>query len=622
MKRQYIVGSALIFSVMLMASCKKALEIKALDRIGEDIVWANKTNAETFIFSTYGIMNSFAGGPQTDPRTLNTIGFDDIYNGNQAVFTERIDRTTDAGFNNWAAIRRCNQIITKVASSAGISDADKKSLVAEGKFLRAMSYYNVARNIGRIVWIDQVLPDDADPLFPSTANPTESYNFIIKDLEDAIQDLPSTKIPGRANKYTAAAFLTEVCLEALAYKNYPAAANVNPSDPLLDKIISNAQIVIDGGYSLEPDYGQMFTNEKPTSNEIIFGIYRKATNTSVGSTPMQLYTPLINKDRITPSGGTPLLKNDNLFLGWVQHGPTQNIANDYLVIDKQDPSKAVRWDQTSQYLNAIDETMSIPTNKIPLATGEISVKRGTIKAGSSETIWSLNNVNRDARWYSSITSDSTLLYGETITTCYKGNATRWMKINFQSQGGYYVSLTNMYWRKGMYTNVSPSLGVDNPTDYHYVPTRLGRVLLNLAEAYLLKGDLANALLNFNRTRIVHGKLPAATASNLTNAWADYKRERRVDLVLENDYYWSLLRWGRYGGDANSGRPSGDVIPELTEVPLVMDISKDRTSYSVVEGSFFGQNNLRLFDKNRRYLFPIPQTFLDRNTKFGPQNTGW
>jgi hypothetical protein len=95
----------------------------------------------------------------------------------------------------------------------------------------------------------------------------------------------------------------------------------------------------------------------------------------------------------------------------------------------------------------------------------------------------------------------------------------------------------------------------------------------------------------------------------------------VDLVLEDDYYWSLLRWGRYGGPANHNIASGGIIPELTDVPQVIDISKSRKAFSVVEGSFFGSNNIRIFEP-KRYLFPIAQGYLDRNSKFGPQNPGW
>lgn len=606
---------------MSISCTRKVLDTQSFTKISEDVIWNSRANAETFIFSTYNaIMYDFASGPQTDPYTTNTLGFDAIYNDGEAVFTGRIDRHSDMGFNNWGDIRRCNMIISKVKASKEISESDKKELIAEGKFLRAMSYFSVARKIGKIVWIDQVLTPEDSLLLPSTKNPTESYEYIINDLEDAVQGLPDTRIPGRANKYVAAAMLSEVCLEALAYANYPNAPNINPSDPLIAKAIQYAKMVIDeGGYSLESEYGAMFNDKKPTSPEIIMGIYRKSINTTSVNTPMQLMVPNFSNSSVSRYGGSPLLESSiRIFEAWVQHGPTANLARNYLVIDRNDPSEALPWDQTSQFKNAVNQNVSVPETKIPKANDETSIEQGMIRPGSNETIWTLTNVGRDARWQATIISDSSRFYGETLTTCILGNSTRWMKKNGFA---YYLSLTNMYWRKGVYEEVSPRIISRTPTDYHYIVTRLGRVYLNLAEAYLLKQDLANVLSALNMTRTVHGQLPSSTAATFEAAWTDYKRERRVELTLENDYYWSLLRWGRYGGPANHGLPSGSVIPELTETPKVMDISKDRKAFSVVEGPFFSSNNVRVFE-TRRYLFPIAQSYLDRNTGFGPQNYGW
>ena len=605
----------------ILASCKDVLDTQPYDKIGEDVIWNSRANAETFIYSTYGIMNNFSGGPATDAWTMNLISMDGTYNGANAVFTERLDRTSDMGFNNWGEIRRCNLIIEKVGASPSITDPDKKELIAEAKFLRAMSYYNIARRVGRIVWIDKVLTPDDELLLPSTSSPTESYKYIIQDLEDAVAGLPTTKVGGRANKYVAAAMLTEVCLQALAYKNFPSANTVNPTDPLLQKVIQYGDLVQSGGYQLEVDYGGIFNERKPYSNETIFGIYRKAINTSCEGTPMQLMIPNLSNDNIQLSGGTPLLKSPiRIFEAWGDHGPSQDLADDYLVTDADIPQKTVRWDESSQFKNAIDAQETIPVSLIPKAAGEKELYRGSIKAGSNETVWTLANQHRDARWNASVLSDSSaVFYGETLTTDVKGNSGRWLKLNGFA---YYTSLTNMYWRKGVYNNVNPRIFVGVPTDYHYVVTRLGRVYLNMAEAYLLQKNLVKSLEMMNKTRVVHGQLPPSQAGDFAAAWTDYKRERRVDLVLENDYYWSLLRWGRYGGDANYGKISGSVIPELTILPKVMDISKDRKHFSVVQGAFFSSNDTRQFDPSRRYLFPIAQSYLDRNEKFGPQNPGW
>lgn len=610
---------ALVFSTVSLG-CKDVLDTQPFDKIGEDVIWSNKANAETFIFSTYSIMNSFNSGPSTDAWTLNLLAIDGTYNGAANVFNERIDRYSDMGFNNWGSIRRCNLIIEKVGNSSSITDSDKEELIAEAKFLRAMSYYHIARRTGRIVWIDKTLSPDDELLLPSTPNPSASYEYIIKDLEEAVEGLPSTKVSGRANKYVAAAMLTEVCLQALAYENYPNALTVDPSHPLLAKVIQYGEIVQQGGYNLEADYGGMFNDSKPMSDEIIFGVYRKAINTTCDATPMQNMVPNLNNDNIQLAGATPLLNSPiRIFEAWGEHGPSLDFTNEYLVIDQADPSKAVRWDETSQYQNSVDEQATISHNIIPSAEGEVEVKRGTV-TNPNTSIWKLTNEGRDARWNASILSDSSaVFYGETLTTDVKGNAGRWLKLNGHA---HYTSITNMYWRKGIYNNVNPRIYVGVATDYHYVVMRLGRVYLNMAEAYLLQGNLPKALEMTNKTRVVHGQLPPSKATDLSTAWTDYKRERRVDLVLENDYYWSLLRWGRYGGDANHGLPSGSTIPELTKVPEVMDISKDRMHYSIVTGSFYSANATREFNSGRRYLFPIAHSYIDRNPKFGPQNPQW
>lgn len=611
----------LLLLLLLFGACNKdVLDTEPYDKISEDVVWQNKANAETFIFSTYDLMYDLAGGPSSDAYTTNLLGFDDIYNGAAGVFNGRVDVFNDYGFNNWSEVRRCNLIIKKVSESEGIAESDKKELIAEAKFLRAMSYFDVARKIGRIVWIDEVLTPDDNLDLSSTASPAESYDYILKDLEDAIQDLPETKVSGRANKYVAAAMYTEVGLQALAYQNYPASPSIDPGNPILTKIIEYGNLVVDaGGYAMEADYGSMFNDVNPYSSEIIFGIYRKSVNTYLNSTPMQLMAPNLSNNFINQYGGSPLLTSSSqVFEAWLQHSPTQNFVDDYLVVDKNDPSKAVAWDETSQYKDAVQEGVQISETDIPKADGETTIKSGKIKAGSQESIWTLTNTNRDARWQSSIVSDSTQYYGELITTNILGNAPRWMKINGNA---YYLSLSNLYWRKGMYTNVSPTLLVGTPTDYHWVITRLGRVNLNLAEAYLLKNDVQNAVSKINTTRETHGALPPTTASSADEVWNDYKRERRVDLVLENDYYWSLLRWGRYGGAANHGLGSNSQIPELVDQPYVMDVSNDRDAFSIVKGQFYGANDLREFNV-RRYLFPIAKSYLDRNSNFGPQNPGW
>ena len=143
---------------------------------------------------------------------------------------------------------------------------------------------------------------------------------------------------------------------------------------------------------------------------------------------------------------------------------------------------------------------------------------------------------------------------------------------------------------------------------------------------LRQNKIAEAVAALNVTREIHGGLPLSTAGSSAEAWVDYKRERRVELAKERDFYWTLLRWGKYGGEANHGREPGGIVYELKdEVPGRIEISEDRKSFYVRTFADQGENynNIenRQFTKDRRYLFPVPNGQIDRNGNLD-QNPGW
>lgn len=173
----------------------------------------------------------------------------------------------------------------------------------------------------------------------------------------------------------------------------------------------------------------------------------------------------------------------------------------------------------------------------------------------------------------------------------------------------------------MYTNLSPRPFWNVTTPYHKVVFRYGRALLNKAEALLRLNRVAEAVEALNQTRTIHGGLPASKAANLTDAWKDYKIERRVELFYEADFYFSLLRWGKYGNEANDGKAPSSVIDELCEPATFIEISKDRSAAYVGNVQF--SNDERTFD-TRSYLFPITKSVINANPAItdADQNPGW
>jgi hypothetical protein len=335
--------------------------------------------------------------------------------------------------------------------------------------------------------------------------------------------------------------------------------------------------------------------------------------------PLQNVMPNTNNDILNQNNCGPLFQTNGgyPFIGWMWWAPTQNLIDEYEVIDEV-TQQGVRWDESTQFRNSVTVSQSAPAWT---TEGEVNEVLYSGTASGEVSVSDLMYKNRDARFQASIVRDDDRWRDEEIRLTVNGNL--WRKVH--GFLGPHVGTTGYYLRKGVY-NVEPRVAAGLPTDYHYVVTRYGRVLLNKAEAILWlagmgEGSVADAVAVCNQTRTVHGKLPPSTASTLEDAWKLYQRERRIELVMENDYYWSLLRWGKHGGPANYGAEPGGKIRELTVSPTYIEIAHDRKSFYVGTVTH-GNAQTRAFREERRYLLPIPQGQIERNPNLGPQNPGW
>ncbi|GAO43526.1 RagB/SusD family nutrient uptake outer membrane protein [Flavihumibacter petaseus] len=594
MKKKFINIFLIAVSLMLTGiSCKKLDETQPYDKITEDEVWSSKDNAMKFVYNAYSnVVGLYTNMVGDEVWTNNIIASD----GN-AFTRDQISRDEDYGFNKFAQVRMCNLIIEK-ANSSLLADVDKAELVAHGKFLRAMTYYWLARRFGRVIYVDRVLTEDEETYsLPQTASVAETYSLIMKDINEAIPGLPDVAATSLAGKTAGYALKSEVALQAAAYTG---------DDTYYQQSVDAADAVIQSGrHALEPDYEGMFNARKSSTTEIILAFYRDKSNTVVSNiTDMQLSIPNVNNDDVTREGATPHFKQDKVFEDWGKYSPTQNLIDDYLVIDDNDPTKAVRWDQSSQFMaNLSHRNSSFADSAVVTGAGSVN---------------SVIYRNRDLRFAASVVYDSTQWYGETVTTNRNGNLNRMIKGSLGS--GCCTPITNTFHRKGIYDDLVPRAFYNTPTNYHWVVFRLGRVILNKAEALLRQGKVAEAVATFNQTRTFHGGLPPSTAAGAADAWTDYKRERRVELFKELDYYWTLLRWGKYGGDANHNLAPGGTIPELETPPTFMEINIPRDGYRV-EVLKWNQNEVRVFDESRRYLLPIQQSQVDRHGSL-QQNPNW
>ncbi len=614
MKAKYIIPLALC-SGLFVQSCSDFLTTEPAAIYSEDLVWGSAANVDAFVMGKYSTVMSYYRDVAMTDRTFSN----NMVNCRAACPGEArglMENTYDIGLNGrFGIIRACNMIIEKCATSEVLDNKTRSEYVALGKLMRAMVYYDFARKTGKFIWVDKVLSsDDPDFNIPLTSSIEESYSYVLRDLREAIPDLPASQPAGAPDRDFGYAFLSEVCLTAAAYTND--AQSLQNGKSLYQEAVDAVDAI--SGASLDPNFEDIFNeNGAYSSPEIILAQYWDKQYTQCqNTTQINLIANVVNSN-LELNNCSPLWNTADIFECWLDFTPSQNLVDDYLVIDQQD-GKAKRWYETSQFTQnttPIDEATAFDMIEHKYDDQVATAYKVTTPGVS---ISDLMYENRDARFDASILRDGSKFYGETIAMFNRGNMTRWSGANY---GANHIPLTNYATRKTIYTNMSPRPFYNTQTDWHVVITRYGRALLNKAEALLRLNKVSDAVATFNQTRTIHGQLPPSTASTLAEAWADYKIERRCELFWEADWYFSLLRWGKYGYEANDGKAPSSVIDELTEPATFIEINRDRDAAFVGIVQF--QNNQRAFD-TRSYLFPIPQSLINANSAItnADQNPGW
>lgn len=636
MKSKYLL-TALMTGIVGLQSCNDFLDTAPTEGFPEDAVWSSQKSAEGFVLDIY----KYAISPYTDLWTW------DCDFSNNMVYCRfdcsgeargMMENTYDCGLNSqFARIRACNKVIEEMAKpESPLEESARAELTAEAKLMRAMFYYDLARKAGRYIWVDHVLTPEDEFNLPLTKDIVESYQHILDDIREAIPDLPESASRGRLSQGAAYAMLSEVCLTAAAYTDD--AASLQNGKSLYQEAVDAVDAISELGYTLDPNYEDMFNqNGAYTSPEIIFARYWSKDNTQVQNVDMINLIPNLLNDNLTKQRCAPLFKKGDIFECWLDATPSQNLVDDYLVID-QETNKAVRWYESSQFTAAtktltVDEAEAAMKNTWSEAgrdttencyVDEAELEGNTFRAfevtDENANISDLMYSHRDKRFDASIIRDGSTFLGEDIATIWRGNMHRLCSAN--AYAGDHVPLTNYSTRKYVYTEWENRPFYDVYTDYHKIAFRYGHAVLNKAEALLRLNKIPEAVAALNQTRTIHGELPASTAATEEDAWNDYKIERRVELFLEGDWYFSLLRWGLYGGAANDNKQPKAVIDELTEPATFIEIRRDR------KAAFVGKvavrfNDQRRFD-TRSYLFPITRGLIQANSAINDtdQNPGW
>ena len=178
---------------------------------------------------------------------------------------------------NYEGISRANTVI-RILGEAGpdVTDADKKRIAAEARFLRGHYYFDLKKLYNNIPYVDETVGYGTG--VEKVANNVDVWPKILDDFKFAMDNLPETQdAVGRPNKWAAAAYLAK---SYLYQKKYAEAKT------LFDQVIANGQTSNGKKYALLPKFHDNFDPALDNNSESVFAVqYAAGTGTFLNANP-------------------------------------------------------------------------------------------------------------------------------------------------------------------------------------------------------------------------------------------------------------------------------------------------------------------------------------------------
>ncbi|MFN3784779.1 MAG: RagB/SusD family nutrient uptake outer membrane protein [Spirosomataceae bacterium] len=139
---------------------------------------------------------------------------------------------------------------------------------AQAKFLRALNMYHVLDYFGQVPFREVTQGVDE---FPKILSRSEAFDFVVKDLTEALPGLVNagpSATNAVANKAAANFLLAKLHLNKAVFKGANPAGPYTHDKADMDKVIAYVDAITAAGYSLESDYFKNFTTE--ATKEVLF----------------------------------------------------------------------------------------------------------------------------------------------------------------------------------------------------------------------------------------------------------------------------------------------------------------------------------------------------------------
>lgn len=262
----------LLATVLSLSSCSDFLDIKPNGVLGEDDV-TGTDQVDKLVIAAYSVLGNDHYDAPMNLWPFGNVRSDDAYKGgrdeadiqdyhfyevsNNILTTFGIPDAT--WFNFYIAISRANTALRVLNTVTEEEFPMKNVRMAECRFLRGHSYFQLKVMFKYIPYIDETVPvEDYKNISNVALSNDELWAKIAEDFKFAYDNLPEAQQEvGRANKYAAAAYLAKTYL----YKGFRQdeehnMIGVDAED--MKQVVEYTGKVIGSQFHLEPDFANNF----------------------------------------------------------------------------------------------------------------------------------------------------------------------------------------------------------------------------------------------------------------------------------------------------------------------------------------------------------------------------
>lgn len=544
----------ILIVILCLVSCEDYLERKPLVSPTDETFISTKAELEQAVTACYAPLR-FSMANRPFPIFLETVS--DISWGRESTDMQVVgsgahDARTDAFLTAWTyfytGIARCNYVLTNMHRSMGVVDEALYNQREAEVRFLRALYYHYLTELFGGVPLVTKPLTLSEAQLPRTPK-TEVVDFILNELEESAVGFTSEEALSVGRASKEAAWALASRV-ALYNEKWDAAAR-------------NAKKVIDQegiSTSLSSNYEELFQYAGEKSNEIIFSLqYLRGNKTQV------LF-------------GSFASRNAN---GYVNIVPIYQLADAWESVDGKSIDESPLFDPEHPFQNRdprLGYTLAVPGSEF----------LGYQFETHTDSVESWNyNLNPPAR------------------------------IPNKDATHPYASFTGLAWRK--YADVSDA-SFRNESELNIILIRYAEVLLNYAEAKIEEGTIDQSVLDaINKIRQRPSvNMPPVSATDQAELRNIVRRERKYELSGEGLRLFDIRRWkiaervmkrpvlGRMKKDYPDKAPLIDELANAyyDNIPIASAAEPTDFKMRVVQ--------VRLFNKDRDYLWPIPAIEIETN----------